>query len=194
MILARCQGQDIFAIAQNDKAGFFAEQTFFNDHPCTGRTERAVAEHCIDRIVGLLECFGDHDAFTCGETIGLDDNRCALRINITMCRDWVCERLIDGGRNLVTHHELFRKVFGAFQLCGRFGWPKNLETVTTEHIDNAFCQRRFGANHCERDPVLFNKSGECFRFGDIKVGCVRHQGCPTVTWRNIHVFDAGRLQ
>ena len=117
MVLAGCQRQHMFTVADDDETGFLALQKFLDDHaglPLASRCRRAVAaQHEINRSMRLLQGFGHDHALASGQTIGLDHNRRTLRVHIGMRIGRIAECGKRGSRNRMALHKGFRKSFGA---------------------------------------------------------------------------------
>ena len=157
VILTGRERENVFAIAQNDKAGFFAEQALLNHDARTGSTERAVAQHGVDRCVRFVQGRRDDDPFACGQAIGFDDDRCALCVYIAVGSSRVGKGLISSCWNAVTHHECFGKVLGAFELRGGARGSENFQTLSAKRINDTLCQRRFGAHDRQCDLLRTHK-------------------------------------
>ena len=74
MILRCRHWQDVLSVHHDNKAGFLASQKLFDNHPMAGVAEGVARQHIVHSVFGFLQGFGDNDPFTCGQTIGLDDN------------------------------------------------------------------------------------------------------------------------
>ena len=155
MVLAGGQGQHIFAIAQNDEAGFFALQKFFDHHACAtgvvGHAEFVVEQHEVNRFVRFLRGHGHHHAFASGQAIGFDHNRRAFDVHIVVRSLCVGEGLVFGGGNVVALHEGFAERLRAFELRRRLGGAKNAQTMGAKFVNYPCGQWRFGTNHGEFD-------------------------------------------
>ena len=132
------------------EAGLFAFQTFFNHHPgfaaCVLNTGLIRGQHVVNRRMGFLQTGGNHHAFACGQTIGLDHDGRALRIHISVSRSRVFKDLVDSCRNLVALHEGLGKSLGALQLRGSTGRTKDAQTMGTEFVHHPGGQRCLGAD------------------------------------------------
>ena len=109
MVLAGCHWQDIFTIDHTDKTGFFALQKLLNHHAATGIAKFIIRQHIVNGFMRLFDRLSNNDAFTSSKTIGFNDNRCALLIDISLCRYCVGKALISRRWDIVLFHEFFGK-------------------------------------------------------------------------------------
>ena len=82
VILTGCKRNDVFAVGHDDEARFFALEKLLDDDPCARGAQFVFGEDRVDRCMRLFACGGDNHAFACRQTICLDDDRCALRIDV----------------------------------------------------------------------------------------------------------------
>ena len=99
MVLRRGHGQSIFAIAKNEKTGFFAGQKFLNDQFGTSLT-KSTAKNIINRFMRLLQSFGNNHPFASRQPIGFNNNWRALPVEIIMRRLRRVKPTIGGGGNI----------------------------------------------------------------------------------------------
>ena len=57
----------------------------------------------------------------------------------------------------MAHHEVLGKILGAFELRCFLRWPENAMTGGAHRIDDTCSERRFGADHGQRDFIFLNK-------------------------------------
>ena len=154
VILARRQRQHVLAVDHDDEAGFFAEQAFLDHHAMAGFAHAVAGEHGVDGSVRLISSRRDHHALARRQAVGLHHDGGALLVDIGVGGGGIGEGAEGRGGNAVARHELLGEILGAFQLGGRLGRAENPQSGGAKGIDHARCQRRFGADHGERDVAV----------------------------------------
>ena len=158
MVLGTDQRNNGVAVREREDGGFFADEEFFNDHSCTGRTEGAVEAdlHSIQSF--LFACRHDH-AFPCRKTIRLDHNAatgCVFFFDVCNGIFPVIKTAVSGGGDPVLHHERLGKIFAAFQTGAVFGGTEDRNAFRTDRIRHAEAEGDFRTDHHETD-VLFRR-------------------------------------
>ena len=145
MVLACCHCSDVFSVAHNDKTSFFALQEFLNNNSCATfvvrHTQNVVirigSQHELNRLMSFMQRHCNNHTFASCQTISLDNDRSAFRINIGMRCYSICKGFVIGCWNVVPLHKSFRKCFRAFKLCCRFSRAKYTQSMRTKFINNA---------------------------------------------------------
>ena len=167
VILARCQRRDVFAIAQHDETGLFADEILFDHDARSGLSivTRVVlhaigirAQHVVHSGVSLVQTHGNNDPFASGQPICFDHYRRAFLIDVGMGGQRIGKGFKLSRRDTMARHEGFAECLRAFKLRGSLSRPKDTQTLGTKRINDTRCQRRFGANY--RKSYLFSSS-EC---------------------------------
>ena len=144
--------------------------------------------------MGFGEAHRDDDTFAGGEAVGFDDDRCAAFVNVNMCCERVGKRLVDGGRDLMPHHEGFGEILRAFELSGGSGRSENGQTAGAERIDHTGGKRGFRPDDGQRYPFALDEIGERGRICERHVRGAIHECGAAVAGGDEHVFDTGRLE
>ncbi len=128
--------------------------------------ELVVQQHEVDRLVGLGQGHGHHDAFAGRQAIGLDHDGRTHLVHVGVGGRGVGERVVFGRGNAVTLHEGLGEGLGAFQLCGRPGGAENAQPMGAELVHHARGQWRFGPDHGHTDLFLLRPLTQRLHVGD----------------------------
>jgi len=129
VVLARGQRQHVLTVHHHDKAGFLAVQEFFDHHARAGVAQFVVGEHGIDsRMCFFKRRCHDH-ALTGRQSVSLDHDGRAFRVEIRVGSGDVRERFVFRRRNSVALHERLRNVLRAFDLRGFLGRAEDLQAT-----------------------------------------------------------------
>ena len=193
VVLAGGQGQYVAAVAHDDEAGFFAGEEFFDDHACARCAQRAVAQHGVDRGMGLVQRHGHDHALAGRQAVGLDDDGGAFLVDIGVGPDRVGEGLVARRGNLVAHHEGLGVVLRAFELGRRPGGTEDLQAARAKEIDHAGGQGRLGADHGDADIFALDEIGQFFGRGVGDGLQLRVERGAAVAGGHVHALHARRL-
>ncbi len=156
----------MFAVDQRENGGFFADEEIFDHHAASGVAERS-AERILNSGFGLFNGFGNRYAFTGGEAVGLDDNRCAFPADVFAGFIGVSENRAGGGRNSGGLHNFLGELFAAFEFGGGFARTENTEAGGFQRVGQTGTERRFGADNRQIGFVGFRPSDDS---GDVGGG------------------------
>ena len=126
---------------------------------CTGGANGVVTQHPVDGGMRFAFLGGDDDAFAGCEPVCLDDDRRTARRHVGVRDGRLGERPVFRGRDRVPRHERLGKILGAFESGGGARRSENGETRRAEGIDDAGCERRFGA-HDRQVHRLSSREGD----------------------------------
>ena len=160
VILRRGQREHVAAVDHDDEARLLAGEEFLDDHACAGVAHRVVDQHRIDRLVRLARRRRHDHALPGGEPVGLDDDRCAVALDVGVRGRGVGEGLVARSRDAVARHEGLREVLRALELRGRLRGAEDGEAGLAERVDDARGQRALRADHGERDVALARERDE----------------------------------
>ena len=194
MILARGERQDVRPIDHHDEACLLAGEKILDDQACARFAERVAAEHRVDGGMRLFRALRDDDALAGGQAIRLDDDRCAVRVDVRVRRPRIGERAVSGGRNAVPRHESLGVILRRLELRGRAGRSEDPQARGPEVIDDPGRERRLGPDDRQRNGLALRKIDQLTRVRDRNVGkrrVVRRAGVPG---RDIDAGHARRLR
>ena len=194
MVLAGGQREDVLAVDHDDETGFLAVEEILDHDAGAGIAELVAGQHVVDGGVRFSQRHGDDNAFAGSEAVGLDDDGCALLVDVGMCCGRLEKSLKTGSRNVVTSHETLGEILGGFELGGFLGRAENLQATVAENVHHAGRQRCFGADHCQMDAVLCGKIGECHRIGDVEVFQFLLACRAGIAGRDVNFLHAGCLR
>src|SRR5471032_3351496 len=143
VVLAGGHRQYVLAVDHHDEAGFFAVEEFLDDHARTGITKCVAGEHVAHRVFGFLQGHRHDHAFTGGQAVGLDDDRCTFFTQVRQGRLDLGEVLVVGRRDLVAGQKIFGEGFRAFQLGCAGSRTEAVQATAAEQVDDASHQRHF---------------------------------------------------
>jgi len=106
----------------------------------------------------------------------------------------VGKSLVFGRWNTVLGQEILGKTLGPFELSGGASRAENLQTFSAESIDHTLRQRRFRADHGQRDIFALHKFDEFRDRRDVDVGQPRLKRRAGVARRDKYLGGLGRLQ
>ncbi len=145
VVLAGGQRDDVLAVAQHDEGGFLAFEELLDDNTGTAcvvdDAELVVCQDPVDRLVRLGQRHRDDDALARRQAIGLDDDRRAvflmLSVHITVSRSGIAEGLVGGGGDAMALHEVLGEGLGRFELRGRLGRAEDAQAAGAELVHHA---------------------------------------------------------
>ena len=146
VILGDRHRPEIGAVDEAHQGEFLTFQEVFDDDLGAGGAETMVDEDVFERTLSGVFVHGHGHALASGQTISLDDDRCAMLVHVSLSHVQVAERLIFGGRNVVTVHELLGEILGTLDLGGGLGRAERLDSGGGEVVHNAFDQRNLRAH------------------------------------------------
>ena len=137
---------------------------------------------------------GNDHALARRQAVGLDDDGCTAFVHILMRGLGIGESLVARGRNAMALHERFGKILGAFELRRPLRRAEYPEARRLECIDYAGGQRRFRADHRQRDRLLARELDEFGVIGNIDVLDAVFERSAGIARRDIHFGYARRLR
>ena len=194
VVLTRGQRQDVLAVTQDDEAGFFASQKFFDHHAGASGAQLAVTQHVIDSLMGFVSGHGNHNALAGGQAIGLDDDRSAFCIDILMSGPRTGEGLVFGRRDVMANHERLGEILGALKLRRRLGGPEDAQATGAKHVHHALSQRRLRTDNGQVNAFISGKVRQFVWIRQRNVGGALHLRGAAVARRNKDMGDTGGLQ
>ncbi len=194
VVLARRQRQHVLAVHHHDKARFLAVQEFLDHHARAGVAQFVVGEHGIDGRVRFFKRRCHDHALAGRESVGLDDDGRAFRVQIRVGGGDVRERFVFRRRNGVALHERLREVLRAFELRGFLGRAENLQAARAEQVDDTRRERTFRADHGQRNLLFLGEIGERGRIGDVDIEQTLVLSRAAVARRDINHLHARRLR
>ena len=170
-------------------------QAFLDHHAVAGFAHAVAGEHGVDGGVRFLRGRRDDHALAGGQPVGLDHDGRALRVDVGMRGGGIGEGAEGRGGNVVARHELLGEILRAFELGGGLGRAEYLQPGGAEGVDHAGRQRRFRADHGERDVRLaadeFNQRGNVRQWHVVEPVLGRRAA---VAGRDEDLRDAGGLR
>ena len=167
VILRRCERHGAVTIAQDEKRGFLAEHTFFDDD-FFARLAKSARKHHADGVFRFGERHRHDDAFACRQPIRLDDDRRAFLPHISESGFGRGEAGISGGRDMGFVAQRFREGFRTFELRGFLRGAENADAVPAEIVGQTSDKRCFRADDDEADCVVDAKARHGLMVGDGK--------------------------
>ncbi|MND98122.1 hypothetical protein D3C80_904620 [compost metagenome] len=148
----------MLAIDHHNKTRLFAVEELFDNDAVSRVAKRVTCQHILNSGFRLFERHRDDNPFTGGQTVGLDNNRCAFLTQI--CQGWFYfgEVLIFAGRDFVAREEIFGEGFRAFELRRTLRWAEDFQTSGAKCIHHANHQRRFRADDGQIDFLVLGKA------------------------------------
>src|SRR5471030_37545 len=143
VVLAGGHRQYVLAVDHDDEAGFFAVQELFDHDARTGFAESVARQHVAHGVFGFSQSHRDDHAFTGGQAIGLNHDRCAFLTQVSQGRLDLGKVLVVGSRDLVASQEVLGERFRTFQLSSASGRTEAIEAARAEQIDDAGNQWHF---------------------------------------------------
>ena len=128
------------------------------------------------------------------QSIGFDNDGCALTIHVIMRGSGIAKGFETGRRNVVACHEPLGEILRTFQLGGRFGRAKDLQATLAKHIDDASSKRRLRTDYRQMDGILCGKVGQCMDVRNRQILEFRFAGGTGVTRCDIDFGDACSLR
>ena len=168
-------------------------QELFDHDAGAGIAELVVRKHHVHGVMRFFERHRHDHALAGGQTICLDDDRGALRVDIGVRERGVGERFVVGRGNAVALHERLGEVLRRFKLRGFLCRAEDLQTARAEDIDDTGGKRRFRADHRECDTLAHGEFGEHVRIADRHVAQALVERRATVARCDINQLNAGRL-
>ena len=178
VVLRRRQRHEGGAVGKHEVRGLLPRQEFFQDDPLAGRAEPPVDHRRTNRRFRHRTILGDHDAFACGQAVGLDDDGIA---ELASCNpgERRVGRVTDPEarrRHPVSRHEGLRERFARFQLRRRRGRTDDRTAFGCENIDNAAAERHFGPDDGDIDILAHGDGEQVGRVGRVGRDAPRDSG------------------
>ena len=192
MIHGRNHGNDRFTVgkAQNGDLGAFHK--FFDDNARTALAESLVLDHGADGGFCFLHRLRDNDALAECQTVGLDDDGRALRINIGAGGVRVGEELILCRGDAVFFHQILGKCLARLDDGGLFVGAEARNARLGQRVHRAEGQRIVRRDDGVVDPVRFRKFD---LRGDVLCADLRHAdrvgGDAAVTRQAVNFLNCG---
>ena len=161
VILGDRHRPEISAVDEAHQGEFLAVKEVLDNDLGTGGAEAMIDEDVFKRTLGGVLVHGHGHALAGGQTIGLDDDRRAMLVYVSLSHVQVSERLIFGGRNVVTVHELLGEVLGTLDLGGGLGRAERLDAGGGEIVHDAFDQRDFRAHEHPVIAIVLHEFDKC---------------------------------
>ena len=198
MVLAGGQRQHVLAIAHHDETGLFTSQKLFNDDTRAPRVvahpQGVVHQHEVNRFVRLNQRHGHHHALARRQAIGLDHDRHAFLIDVSVRGCGIRKRFIFRGRNSMALHEGLGERLGTLQLGGGLGRTEHTQSVLAKLVHHASRQRRFRPHHRQRYFFCNCPRPQLIDIRDIDVLKSSVQHGARVTRRDVNRLHLGRLR
>ena len=160
VVLRRRERNHPIPVHQADEARLLALKEVLHHHPFAGRAERLVAKRRLERGDRLVHGAGDGDPLSPREPVRLDHARSAARAHVVGRRAEPVEGLVAGGRDPVPDEERLGEALGAFEARGARARAEAGVAFGGEGIREPGHERRFGADHRQRDPARGGKLDE----------------------------------
>ena len=138
----------------------------------------------------FFKAHGDDDALAGGQAVGLDDNRCALLVDVGMCCGRLGKSLEPSGRNVVARHEALGEILGGFELGSFLRRAKDLQATGTENVHHAGRQRRLGPDDRGMDLLALGIIGQRLDVGKRQVFQLVLARRAGIAGRNEHLLHA----
>ena len=192
MIHGRNHGNDRFTVgkAQNGDLGAFHK--FFDDNARTALAESLVLDHGADGGFCFLHRLRDDDALAECQTVGLDDDGRALRINIGAGSVRVGEELILCRGDAVLFHQVLGKCLARLDDGGLLVGAEAGNARLAQRVHRAEGQRIVRRDNGVVDPV---RLGKLDLRGDVLCADLRHAdrvgGDAAVTGQAVNFLNCG---
>ena len=192
MVLRGGERQSRLAVDQREEARFLAVEKFL-DHELGARGAERAAEAILDRRVRLLARLRDHHALSRRQPVRLDDDRQALRRDISFGGARFGEAAIGGGWDAVFGAKILGEAFGAFEPRGCSGRPEHFHPGGFEIVGETGDQRRLGADHHEADVILLAEADHRFMVRHVERHALGDLGDSGIARRAIEPAEQGAL-
>ena len=153
MVLGGGEGDDGFAVCQDEETCFFACQEFFYDDVAVFFAEGSFGD-AVDGVEGFGLGFGDGDAFSGGDSVGFDDDGGFLGLGVLAGGVWVLESGVGGGGDFEFRAEVSCEAFRGFQFGGFGGGAEGWDVGVSEFIGESVDEGLFGSDDGEVDIVF----------------------------------------
>src|SRR5690606_2832114 len=100
-------------------------------------------QHVAYGVFGFGQGHGNDHAFTGGQAIGLDHDRCTFFTQVSQGRLDLGEVLVVGSRDFVARQEVLGESLRTFQLRSASGRTEAIQATGAEQVNDAGNQRHF---------------------------------------------------
>src|SRR6185312_5244277 len=139
--------QRMGAVDQGEETRFLAVEELL-DHQLRARRAEAPRQHrLVDGGERLLDGRSDGDAFAGGESVRLDDDRCAAPADELLRRLGLAKAPVGGGGDAVFGAEILGEAFRALERGGGRAGAEGGESRRFESVDEAGDKGRLGPYH-----------------------------------------------
>ena len=157
VVLRRGHGFEVLAIDKREHGHLGAGQVFLDDHARARAAEGVAVDRVLDRGDSLFLGHGDRDTLAERQTVRLDNDRCALRLDVVDRLRGILKHRIGRGGNVVFFHQLFGKGLGAFDDGCVFARAKRADARFLERIHHAERKRVVRCDHHKVGLVRLGK-------------------------------------
>jgi hypothetical protein len=164
VVLARGQRQRVRAVCHDDEARFLAFEEFLDHDARAGFAQPVLHQHQVYRGPCLGYRGRNHNPFAGGKAVGLDHDRRALLVDVSLGFACIRERRIFCGRQAMTHHELLGEILRGLELRCSAHRTEDFQARLLERVHDAGGERRFGTDDSEIDLFFFCEADQ-FRNG-----------------------------
>jgi hypothetical protein len=193
VILRGADGQGRLSVAENEERGFFSGHELLDHHLGPGRAEFA-AEHVVECGKRLILGLGHDHALACGQTIGLDHDRRALRLHVIARRRVVGEMAIGGRGGTRRVADCLGETLGGLKSRRLGPRAKDQQTRLAQPVGDACGQRGLGADDHEINRLGLAKPGHGTPVENIQRGAIRDFGDPGIAGGHDQPVAFGVLQ
>ena len=124
------------------------------------------AKHVVQGQFGIGQRHCDDDALARREAVGLDHDRRAMLAHVSERGAEFGEHGVACGGNVVASEKILRECLGAFQLRRDSARAEAAQARRAEAVDHSDRERRFRADHGQRDIFIDRQREQAIDIGD----------------------------
>ena len=160
MILRRDHRADRLAVGEGEDRHFLARHELLDDDAAARLAKRLSLHDLIDGSESFRLRHGDDDALARCKSVRLDDDRCALRLDVGACGSGIGEHLVLRRRDAVLLHEVFGKRLRSFDFCRELRRAERPDARRRQIVNDAARKRRLRTDDDEIDAFFLGESDD----------------------------------
>ena len=190
VVLRGCEGRDVGAVTEADKADLFAFEELLNDNLLRGLAEERAVEEAVRGFESDIVRIAKNDAFAGGEAIGFDNDGRMEEGDRFFEFAGVGADGVFGGGNLVALHELLGEGLAGFETRGGLGGSEDAEAAGLEGVDDAEGEGQLGADDGEAGRLGLDESNHVVDVFEVDGNATGELGDAAVARRANNFSDA----
>ena len=193
VILRRRHGLEVFAVHERKNRDLGAGEELLDNDARTGAAECTAVDGVLDCLDGFFLGHGDRNALAERKTIGLDNDRRAVLLDVLDRVRRVLKNSIASGRDIVFLHQILGKGLAALDDGSVLARTEGADACGLERVNHAECERIIRRDHNEIRLVLLRERDHAVDVGRLDGNALRLSGDAAVARGTPDMVHLGAL-